>query len=595
MNNIYVADFETTTDPNDTRVWLWGLYNINNDKFDYGKDLDSFFKRIMKLPNSTKVYFHNLKFDGEFFQYALFKRGFTHTTVRKICDKEFHTLISHMGHFYSMKFKDRGKTITLIDSLKIIPLTVKKIAKAFNTPMLKGEIDYHKFRPTGYEPSSKEVEYVKNDVAIVANALKFFFNVKLTKQTIASNALFDYKNRIGVKNFKMWFPVLEQDVDLRQSYKGGFTYVNPIHKNKELGNGIVLDVNSLYPSVMYDKKLPYGEPIYYEGEYQPDKVYNLYIQTFRCNFELREGKIPSIQIKNSLIFKDTEYLTSSDGYDVTLCLTSVDLELFHKQYKVYNMEYFGGWKFKSSTQLFKEYINHWMSVKEKATKEENEGMRTLAKLMLNSLYGKFGLNPVVKNKIPTFDAEENFIRYCTGGEERRDTIYVPMASFITSYARAETITSAQANYERFIYADTDSLHLLGQEVPSNLKIDKVKMGYWELEARFIKSKFIRAKTYVEEHFITDEEYNKLDHSKKYKEVYDVATKTSIEVPLWEYNHEHDVYTQVHFTVAGAPDRVKDKMTFNTFIVGKSFEGKLENKRVSGGVVLVDKPFTLKPS
>ena len=48
---------------------------------------------------------------------------------------------------------------------------------------------------------------------------------------------------------------------------GGFTYLNPIYKEKEVGEGVVLDVNSLYPSVsvMYDRLIPYGYPVYFEN------------------------------------------------------------------------------------------------------------------------------------------------------------------------------------------------------------------------------------------------------------------------------------------------------------------------------------------
>ena len=49
--------------------------------------------------------------------------------------------------------------------------------------------------------------------------------------------------------------------------------------------------------------------------------------------------------------------------------------------------------------------------------------------------------------------------------ETREPIYIPMASFITSYARLKTITTSQAiktysieNYgeDKYVYSDTDS-------------------------------------------------------------------------------------------------------------------------------------------
>ena len=102
---------------------------------------------------------------------------------------------------------------------------------------------------------------------------------------------------------------------------------------------------------------------------------------------------------NNLSFIPTQYLESSDGEDVTLCLTNVDLELFMEHYNVYNIEYHSGWKFKSTIGLFKDYIDKWNKVKMESTLNGNKAMRTLAKLMLNALYGKFALNPNVQSKL----------------------------------------------------------------------------------------------------------------------------------------------------------------------------------------------------
>lgn len=551
LTKLYTADFETTTNPNDCRVWGWGLYDIVKDKYEYGTTIDDFFERIFKLPNKSKVYFHNLKFDGEFIFYYLFKNGFEHTNDRKVYNKQFSTLITFMGVFYSIKFKYKGKEITIFDSLKIIPLPVSKIGKAFNLEQSKGEIDYTMERPIGYKITPEEVEYIKNDVEIVGKALRQFFEQGLTKMTQASNAFKDFKKIMGAKRFSKLFPVLPFDKELRQSYKGGFSYVNPKFQNKEIGEGLVLDVNSLYPSVMYYKKLPYGEPIFYEGKYVEDNVYDLYIQVIRCNFEIKENHIPTLQLKNMIGFKPTEYVTSSNGLDVTLCLTSVDLELFMKHYEVYNLEYFNGWKFKSTDKLFKKYIDKWKAVKEESTITGNSGMRTLSKLMLNSLYGKFALNPIVKNKFPQYDGK--LVHYQMGQDEHRDSIYVPVASFITSYARNITISSAQENFERFIYADTDSLHLTGLEEPKNIDIDQIRLGAWKVEYTFKRGRFLRAKSYIEE----------LEDG------------------------------SIHIACAGLPQQCRNQVTFDNFKNGLVVNGKLQHCRVEGGVVLKPIDFTIK--
>ena len=160
-------------------------------------------------------------------------------------------------------------------------------------------------------------------------------------------------------------------------------------------------MNSLYPSVMYEKELPFGEPIFFSGKYENDKVYNLYIQMITCSFEIKKNKIPTIQIKNNKsFFRGNEYLLSSNNEIVCLVLTNIDLKLFLEQYNVYDLEYICGWKFKSIKGIFKNYIDKWIARKNEATLEGNKGQRTLAKLMLNSLYGKFATSLDVQSKIP---------------------------------------------------------------------------------------------------------------------------------------------------------------------------------------------------
>lgn len=137
------------------------------------------------------------------------------------------------------------------------------------------------------------------------------------------------------------------------------------------------------------KQLPIGEPIYFEGKYQEDPIYNLYVQMISCSFKLKPNKIPTIQIKDSyyrFIFSSNEYLESSKNKIVTLVLTNIDLKLFFENYDVEVESYKGGWKFRSLSGIFNKYIDKWIERKNKATIEENSGQRTLAKLMLNSLY-----------------------------------------------------------------------------------------------------------------------------------------------------------------------------------------------------------------
>lgn len=592
----YTADFETTTEETDCRVWAWGICEIGNtDNFQYGNDIDSFLEFCRKSKNST-FYFHNLKFDSEFLMIRLFELGFKHAKERKEEDtKTFSTLISDTGQFYSIKiiFEKKGKKtkyVKIIDSLKIIPFSVEQVAKAFNLPIKKLDLDYTEYREIGHILTPKEVDYLKNDVEIIARALDVLFSQGLTKITQGSNALFDFKRTIGEKKFENYFPVPDYDKDVRQSYKGGFTYLNPKYKSVDVGTGLVLDVNSLYPSVMRNCKLPYGDGIYFNGKYEYDSLYNVYVQMFTCQFELKENHIPTIQLKNNLMFIPTQYITSSGDEEVTMCLTSVDLELFFEHYNVYNVVYHSGWKFKSATGLFTEYIDKWNAIKIESTISGNYGMRTLAKLMLNALYGKFALSPTVQSKIPYYD--NGAIKYYLGEKEEREPIYIPVGTFITAYARYKTITSAQKVYNKFIYADTDSLHLdiklpeevkklpikeleklstkeiiqLGVDIPEDLFIHPTELGAWKIENVFNRARFIRQKSYIEDGN-KPETWNTELYNKKL----------------------------LNITCAGLPDRCYNQVTWENFKEGATYGGKLMPKHVKGGIVLTETEFTILPS
>lgn len=575
----FVADFETTTNPENCFVWAYAICEVGNkEEVIIGTSIDEFMDWC-KNEKNCKVMFHNLKFDGQFIMQWLFHNGYKHTTDPYEKDTmTFNTLISDKGLYYQIEviFYRKGKNVnkvTFQDSLKLVPLSVDAIAKSFKMPIQKLEIDYHSHNdlPQGSPLTSEEEEYIKHDVKIVATAIEYFYSQGLDKMTIGSCALEEYKKLIKKRNFKRYFPIPKYHDDVKQSYRGGFTYLNPKFAGKTIKNGVVLDVNSLYPSVMYDSYLPFGTPIYFEGEYIKDEIYPIYTQMLRCQFELKKGKIPTIQIKHGYDFRSNEYLTSSGEQEVTICLNSVDLELFFEQYEVYNVEYISGWKFKATKGLFTDYIDKWSNNKIQAKLEGNHGLYLISKLFLNSLYGKFGSDNKLKSKIP-YLGEDDIIHFKDSDVEEKDGVYVAMASFITSYARLKTIRGAQTimdNYNsgkskiQFVYADTDSLHCLSpnHELPEGLEIDSTKLGAWDYECKFNKAKFLRQKCYIE---------NSSD----------------------DVDNDNPEY-KLKITVAGMPKGCYPYVTFDNFEIGASYKGKKQPKMVKGGVVLADIDFTIK--
>ena len=592
------ADFETTTDKNDCRVWAYALSNVENPKeFFYGNSIEEFMKFCSNPDFNYTMYFFNLKFDGAFIISYLLKNGYTRIDSFKERDtKTFTTLITDRGAFYAIDifFEVKGhhsNKVRILDAMKLFPnFSVETLADAFGLPLSKLELDYKEFREIGHELTKQEIDYIRNDVEIVAWALKAMFKKGLNKMTIASNAVNNFRNKFS--QFDEFFPQLEENVDslIRESYRGGFTYLNDKYTAKEQGKGITIDVNSLYPSVMKFMPMPIGYPKYFEGKYEFDPAYPLYVQTISCSFNLKKNKIPCIQIKNTLSFIPNEYLKSSHNDIIDLTLTKPDLELFLEQYDTPYIKYKCGWKFQQSIGVFNKYIDYWMNEKIKAAKEGNKSLKTISKLCMNSLYGRFGISLTARQKSPYLD-EDGKLCYFNLPEEKKKGLYIPIASFITAYGRNKTIRTSQAvrdyslkkyGIDKYWYSDTDSIKcgLTDQdleELKDTIEIDDYKLGAWALEEHFDRFLALRQKCYITE-----------------------------------------VNGKVHVTVAGLPHYLAPLITFENFKKGfttagltlkemkeqarkngateeeiKKLHHKLRYTYVNGGVVLEDTDFTIK--
>lgn len=502
-----MSDFETTVDENGARVWAWLLMDLESEEtISRGNSIDSWYESVISLASNRNVdiYFHNLKFDGTFIIDYILRNNLLEQIkegeqLRENC---FSTLISDANVWYSIKIctkvhKNRKVVVNIIDSLKKLPFSAKVIGdKWLDGNVTKGEIDYEALRPIGYEPNDVEWDYINRDCKIICKALKILQSEGNSKLTAASDALYQFRQSVGPKVEREIFPNLSVEVSdyMRPAYKGGYVYVKPAFKEKILENGEVYDVNSMYPYVMYSYPMPYDKPIEFEGRYVTNKRFPLYIQTLICKFKIKENHLPTFNIRNATFYETSEYLEESLGY-MTITLSSVDLELLFDHYDVHVLKWVGGYMFKSHVGFFCEYIDKWMDIK----KNETGAKRELAKLMLNSLYGKYGSNPHKKNSVPKWDYEKNQVRYSDiVKSESTHSVYLPVAIFITAWARNHIIREAQKHYDDFIYCDTDSIHLLTSGKPVDFYIHDTELGAFKLEHSFSRALYKRPKRYMYE-------------------------------------------------------------------------------------------------
>lgn len=606
---IYSADFETTTaafNPNETEVWAGGFVDI--DKFDDDDSVIIFesiydFQYYLEnyFQNKDIIYFHNLKFDGSFIINNLFREGYKLVDDVKMMgkidvtpeglefkrpyhSKAFDALINDMGVWYRIRIHYRKRIIEIRNSLCLIQGSVASIGESFKTRKQKLDIDYDE-ASFPHVMTDKEIEYLKADIQIMAEALHYLIrDAGCSKLTAGACAMHDFVGRFGgKKKFEKFFPHLtvEEDEFIRSAYKGGISWVNPIYSSEDVGKGCTYDCNSEYPGMMHGQTghlFPIGEGVHFYGRpgrkcpATPKKFwdkYPLWIAKVELIAHIKPNKMPCIQIKKSTSFKENEWLTeiSNNGIPVELTITSADWELMNECYDIEDgIIWKEGYAYRGQAGLFDNFIDHWNEIKMTA----KGAKRQVAKLFMNSFYGKFGTRLHGHSKMVEF--QNDMLKFSMLPEEEREGVYLPVACYVTAYGRQNLVRAVNANYDRIVYTDTDSIHLLGWEEAKGIEIHPKKLGAWKMESKWSRGKFLRQKTYVED-------------------------------VVWP---EEDA--GLNIKCAGMPDNLKYRkyvgedglvhkvpaISFEEFDAGARWEtGKLQAKQVKGGVLLVDTPFQIK--
>lgn len=638
----YAADFETTTS-SDKEVSVWSAHMIKigtdvkpiHENCLHDTNIDDFVNRIYHLCKTSGhicIYFHNLKFDGSYILdyldraewklYSNEENGCTVLKDRKDSDKgmsdhEYTYVISTMNVIYSITLKCGRNYLQIRDSMKLLPFSLAKIAKDFELPHKKLEMEYSG-KSVGYIPTKEEMAYIDNDVFVLKEAIEKF--CVLTGRTldegipltIGSECMREYKELFKLSHidrYKDYYPsqiddktgaadgYITYDEYVRRSYKGGWCYVSRKTKGKVLSRGgYVYDVNSLYPSVMHSQSgsfYPWGHGYYYTGDlteteqrfYKEHKLW--YVMHIKTRFKLKPGYLPTVQIKGDYRYDSTAWLETSDIYDgrtqaniptsVDLYLTCTDVELLKEHYILTDYNVISRICYCAETGVFDDYINKWYEIKQNSKGSK----RTLAKLFLNNLYGKFGQSADSSYIIMSRNKETGALR----GEsveyiDETRASYVPVAAAVTSWARNFTIRHAQKNYKNFCYADTDSLHMLGTY---NEAVDIIEhptaLCAWKCESTWDRAIFAGQKRYIE-HIIEE------DHVSC--EEYDNIKCCGLGRGAKEY-----LAGMLKSGRYAAYGKVKEDFGYSDFKSGLVVPGNLRGERVKGGICLIEQAFVFR--
>lgn len=450
-------------------------------------DLQSCGRYLQSLSTNTIwiVYAHN----GGKFDYKYLLRHF-----------DSYSLVLNGGQFICAKWK----SIEFRDSLNLFKTSLKKASQAFGGGIEKGSC------PIGdWIPRKQMLDYLCRDCESLYATLEGFAKLLgirpiQLKLTVASTSYNEFRQEYGKVRFRVDFPGLDTRLyrKLSDSYFGGRVEIF----NMTLGGGIGLDVNSLYPSVLHSELYPCGYPLNITG-FDSDLlgIYNVRITGYEDKSGI--GQFPC-KIDGKLLFPFGNF---------TSWITSADIKYFEDRKGLGSctgkITFLSGFGF-TGIRPFASFIDRLMRLKLSG----GEGERQLAKYLMNSLYGKFAQKPEFSDIYITSSAKElseklsegysivddSGSQYWLSKEEVNErTKYIPVAVFVTSYARLVLQRAIHYLSDRGYcvgYCDTDSIFLectentIPKDIPGGLH--ESRLGAWKREIDFSGANFVLPKTYA---------------------------------------------------------------------------------------------------
>lgn len=493
-------------------IQLWALQDYQNeDNSFYGSDIKSLFENLKtKALTNSIIYVYNLNYLSSFLFWYLLKNNFNYINgkINSKSNKGFNALISETGIVYNVKISFNNHLFVEFRSLKnLVPYSLEKLNIDFDC-----EEDLSIYSPEeeddiiDFKYTQNKLEWLFSRCRIINKVLSFFFRADLNFLTISSAS---YHSLISTcPNFSTYYPKLNEDwlLEWRLAYRGGRTQIRQGLENRILLDIHRYDFNSMYPYIMKNYRLPYGEPI------KIKKVNSFEFELYKVEIQIgiKKGHLPCILKKDpkntSLDILGESYITSMEEIEI-IYITNYDLELIKKHYDIYYINFLEMYGFLTSKTDFSDYIEYWYKKKLEDKKENNKAKYLIDKLMLNTPSGKFGTILKQANLIPTLDINnKDYVQYIPTKEKLIGNYYLPLIIAITSIAHVllDNIIS-KIGLKNFCYCDTDSIHCycdLEKYFPE--LVDNEVLGKMKKEKSFKYVKYLKPKCYIYNEIDTEE-------------------------------------------------------------------------------------------
>ncbi|XP_075479404.1 DNA polymerase-like [Primulina tabacum] len=402
------------------------------------------------------------------------------------------------------------------DSCTMLPSPLNTLAKTL-CPELgsKGSLPHDILNKSNIMIYSDQlIPYLKQDILLLGGVMlkaqdlyRSQYHIDIEEvMTISSLSLKIFRmNYLDDDIFPIHIPTQNQDSFIRRGYYGGHSDVyKPYGENLHY-----YDVNSLYPFIMKSYPMPCGIPVWHNKleSVGLDSLFGFIEAYVVCPTTISKPFLPYKEKNGTLLFPTGKFIG-----------VYYSEELKFARDLGYDIIPLRGYLFEKKSSPFEGFISHLYESRQEAKKAGDEAMTFIYKLLMNSLYGRFGMNPEStvteicnQDKYEELMKKDNFqsaekltdhyyiVNYTVNSTIVDDTEWkapkmsaVQLSAAITACARIYMypFISRPDCY----YTDTDSI-VLGSPLSDNL-ISSLELGKFKLECNVRKGIFLAPKSYM---------------------------------------------------------------------------------------------------
>lgn len=439
------CDFETDGLGGEMLMGQWGVFGEVH--IHIGKDaVRKFLEFASQWPSPVVWFIHFAQYDWRYFLEE-FESGEWDVVVRMRTDNDI----------YQIDFRRKGtkEWCRMRDSFAIWPDKLEALAKRFCPEMPKLEIDVANFDTTNPE----HVAYARRDVEILLQGLPKYFD-SITElfeidpgPTVAGTALKAWQKTLAKDQNYSADEYGPQELFIRQAYYGGIVFLT---RNDVVQNCETFDINSSYPAAMEQYGVPYGKAISTVNiDQYPHGIFRVRV---RAPAGLIIPILPARDVRGAMRWYAGEFET---------VVTNIELE-FAVRHGYQILDVIEGIGFDEVVFPFEDFVSKCKWIRKHFKGEASE---IIAKLMQNSLYGKYGSRRerrslVHFSMLDELDLSANIVEpyddrgiwYAQKSLDEEMRCKPSWATFITARARLRLLSTAYAiGPENCIYGDTDSL------------------------------------------------------------------------------------------------------------------------------------------